>query len=60
VELAQDRGFLIVKSESTECAQDYYERCRDDGLPVVIIAIPRTSAAIEFCPVPGRKLSVPA
>lgn len=57
---AQRRGFLLAKSEHAESAQAFFEASRDAGLPVVIVAIPRTSAAIEFCPVPGRKLSVPA
>ncbi len=60
VELAQDRGFLIVKSESTECAQDYYEACQDAGLPALVVAIPRTSAVIELFAIPGQKLSGPA
>lgn len=57
---AQDRGYLVVKSEHQESAQMYFESSQGAGLPVVIVAIPRTSASIEFCPVPGRKLSIPA
>lgn len=52
--------YLVVKSEHQESAQAFYEASQHASLPVVIVAIPRTSAAIEFFPIPGQKLSCPA